>query len=260
VSQFDFKFGRLRKTKKEYQKGDHMFNFKKIFSTSLSVLLVGICMSSAKSSAYPYDHDEIRGNSFNEITDEQILELRQLASRMERGELDPMQLTIAINISRAAVALRCGGGGVETAVHFVLGSIPLVSRAANGFNGDIIRSETMDITIGDLEIEGSYYPRNWTGYGAIEGTGGMWAGGLLTAIWESGRYFLDYEDAQITQDHFNGLRAAYLSTINTKRVTLGVASECRQTYRRIRLMRGKATVDDLLREAGQLDDLERLGN
>jgi len=182
-----------------------------------------------------------------------VIELIELEEKVMNGELDQVQIGLAWTASQAGRALGCGLGTAETAVNLVLNSIPFISRLSNGINEEFFRDETMDTTLGDLEIDDNYSYRYFSRYDNLEGVNGMWAGGVITGVVEGVLWGLDYGDAEITEEHFNGLRAAYLSTINSARVTMGRASECRQAHRRIRILRGKNTVAELMEMAGQSD-------
>ena len=197
--------------------------------------LVAITLSSASSFA------QLR--TYQEMTEDQKIELQEFEVAFNAAGFWPQLGAMTSNVT--SLVGHCGYGLVETVSNGVVGTLPAGSAAGNIFN-QWLRDESYNITAQELDLA-VRTDLNLVDIPEFENDAemGQYYGGAISLVLDLVKYFWDYGDLEIEQEHWKRLDGAMLAYINSRDVTLGATSECQQSWRRIQVMFGRS-VDQII--------------
>lgn len=188
--------------------------------------------------------------TYAEMTEDQKIELQEFEVAFGEAGFWPQLGAMTSNVT--SFVGHCGYGLAETITNGVVGVLPAGSALGNTIN-QWLRDESYNITARELNLAvrddlNLVTLPEWEN----EAEMGQYYGAAVSLVLDMIKYFWDYGDLEIEQQHWQKLDGAMLAYINSRDVTLGASSQCQQSWRRIQVMFGRS-VDEIISNEAELE-------
>jgi hypothetical protein len=176
--------------------------------------------------------------TFGQMTEDQKLELEEFEVAFNNSGFWPQLGALTSNLT--SFVGYCGYGLTETITNGVIGTLPASSALGNTIVQGL-RDESYNITAEelDLAVRQDLDLIDLPDFES-EAEMGQYYGAAISLVLDIIKYFWDYGDLEIEQQHWQKLDGAMLAYINSRDVTLGPSSNCQQSWRRIQVMFGRS--------------------
>ncbi|NQZ01854.1 MAG: hypothetical protein HRT45_14420 [Bdellovibrionales bacterium] len=185
--------------------------------------------------------------TFGQMTSDQKTELQEFEQMFTEAGFWPQLGALTSNLT--SFVGYCGYGLTETITNGVIGTLPAGSALGNTIMQGL-RDESYNITADELDLA-VRQDLDLIDFPDLESEAemGQYYGGAISLVLDLVKYFWDYGDLEIEQQHWQKLDGAMLAYINSRDVTLGPSSNCQQSWRRIQIMFGRSLDKIIVNEA-----------